>query len=372
MSIFHGSSNTAGSTSRSRSSTQSGSQSSISLTAVSWLSLLDQKATDAISSSPRDFSFDYLGCFPLGFNVTTKNFSDVVHSQQQLKDLNLLDNVKEDQLQEMGMKFKLFCETLSGQDIRHGPNWLVAVQELAHMLCGLAANDPSPVRAHIGLDSGFQIQPGTRFWAVYGLSEDGILDIYISRSVPDITSAILHTYLSSQGCRRHECFQMEIKFALWSNNLVRPSCLPGRILNDIALLSPAELLKFVQHLNLTPVTKDSTLIDLLRAACGRHLLDSTDFTQLKELSTTGYLSGRASARDLINSRIQWYRQAGCQYPDPSIALENFLQIDVSVTEILKHRNILALKALTECLASCISLGRIDSRVDLMAFWKSVV
>jgi hypothetical protein len=79
---------------------------------------------------------------------------------------------------------------------------------------------------------------------------------------------------------------------------------PTRILNDIALLSPAELLKFLQHLNLSPITGDPHLINLIEAACQAQLLDSTDFTQLKETRTTGYLSGRASANELIQSRIQ--------------------------------------------------------------------
>ncbi|KAH7383582.1 glycosyltransferase family 4 protein [Cadophora sp. MPI-SDFR-AT-0126] len=355
------------SVSRNRSSTRSGSQSSIAIGTVSWLSLLEQKSTDVISTSQRGLSFDYLGCFPLGFSVTSKNFSDVANSQQQFMELGLLDEISPNQLRDIGGKLQLFCENVNGEEVQHGPDWVAAIQGLAVKLLTPESGSPSPVRAHIGLDSGFQIQPGTRFWAVYSIDDDNSLNIFISRNVPDITGAILHTFLSSQGCSRQECFQSEVKFAEWSECLVRPFSLPERILNDFNLLSPTELLKFHQQLTLTPINKDPILISQLRAACEQQLLGSTDFAQLKELSTTGYLSGRASPRDLIHARIHWYQQIGYQYPDLSTAIDNFLQIDASVSKILRERDIQALQCLTESLAVCIEAFRIDAQVDLMAF-----
>jgi hypothetical protein len=338
-----------------------------SLGALSWLSLLDTKVTNAISASPKGTSFDYLGCFPLGFNVTRKSFVDVVHAQQRLKDMNLLDEIKQPRLVEIGRRLQRFYEALGSHNTRLTTEWLAAVKELAHDLSGINANSLCPIRAHIGLDSGFQIQPGNRFWAVYALDEDSTLNIFLSRNVQDIAGTILHTFLSSRGCPRHECFQMEVIFSEWSRSLVQPHGLPPRILNDIALLSPAELLKFLQHLSLSPISGDAHLIHLIEAACQAHLLDSTDFTQLKETSTTGYLSGRASANELVHSRIQWYRRINCQHPSESIALENFIQTNNAVTEMLRHRDISSLQVLTESLAHSIEAGTIDARIDLMAF-----
>lgn len=338
-----------------------------SLGALSWLSLLDTKVANAISASPKGTSFDYLGCFPLGFNVTRKAFVDVVISQQRLKDMNLLDEIKPPRLVEIGRRLHRFCEALGSHNTRQTTEWLAAVRELAHNLSGLSSNSLCPIRAFIGLDSGFQIQPGNRFWAVYALDEDSSLNIFLSRNVQDISGAILHAFLSSRGCPRHECFQMEVAFAEWAKSTVQPHGLPPRILNDIALLSPAELLKFLQHLSLSHITGDSHLINLIDAACQAQLLDSTDFTQLKELSTTDYLSGRASASELVHSRIQWYRKIGCQHPSESMALENFIQTNNTVTEMLRHRDISSLQVLTESLAQSIEAGRIDARVDIMAF-----
>lgn len=115
------------------------------------------------------------------------------------------------------------------------------------------------------------------------------------------------------------------------------------------------------------MTGDPHLVSLIEAACQAQLLDSTDFTQLKETGTTGYLSGRASANELIHSRIQWYRKMGCQHPSESIALENLIQTNDSVTEMLRHRDISALQKLTESLAHSIEAGTIDARIDLIAF-----
>ena len=290
----------------------------------------------------------------------------MVRTQQRLKDMNLLDEIKIPRLVEIGSRLQRFCETLGSQHAHQTTEWLAAMKELAQHLSGLSSSTLCPIHAFIGLDSGFQIQPGNRFWAVYALDEESSLNIFLSRNVPDIAGAILHTFLSSRGCPRHECFRVEVIFSEWSNSN-QPHGLPPRILNDIALLSPAELLKFLQHLSVSPVCDDPRLVNKIEAACQAQLLDSTDFTQLKEISTIDYLSGRASANELVHSRIQWYRKIGCQHPSESIALENFVQTNNSITEMLRHRDISSLQVLTESLAHSIDTGKVDARIDLMAF-----
>lgn len=357
---------------RSRSSTTNRSiedtESLLSLGALSWLPLFDSKVANAFSVSPDGTSFDYLGCFPLGSSVTRRAFVDVVHSQQRLKDSNLLDKITHPQLVEIGEKLQRFCDNLGDRHAGHSTEWLAAMQELAQNLSNLTSTNLSPIHAYIGLDSGFQIRPGSRFWAVYALGEDLSLDIFLSRNVQDIECALFHTFLSSRGCSRLECFQMEVTFADWSRTTIQPHGLPPRLFNDIALLSPAELLKFLQHLNFSPVTEDPQLIHIVSTACRYQLLDLTDFTQLKETSTSGYLSGRVAIDELIYSRLQWYHKIGClQHPSASIALENFIQTKRTITTILKYRNLSALQILTENLARCLEGGHFDARVDLIAF-----
>lgn len=321
--------------------------------------------------STSGLSYDYLGCFPLGLSVTRKVFADTVRSQQRLRDMLLLDQLQNTQLREIGLNLQAFCTTSVTRGMRPSLRWFAILQELAHQLTNLSKtcedNFLNKIRVYIGLDSGFQIQPGVRFWGVYGLNEDGNLDMFLSRNVNDITGALIHTFLSSCGCPRHECFQTEVVFAEWSKAVHETLQLPLRMIDDLELLSPTELLKLMQHLALAPINERSSLTNLLRCACEDQLLDATDFRQMKALSTSSYLSQKSLAADLVNSRLDWYVRSGCQYSDPSIALQNFLQIDASITMMLKHRDIFSLQRLTEELAKCIDSETIDSRVDMIAF-----
>jgi hypothetical protein len=115
-----------------------------------------------------------------------------------------------------------------------------------------------------------------------------------------------------------------IAFSEWSRSLVGPFGRPARLLQDISLLSPAELLKFLQSLNLSPATGDPSVVRTIYDAYQGQLLDSTDFVQVKENSTVGYLSGRILAQDLVACRVHWYQQSGVEHPDEELALANFI------------------------------------------------
>ncbi|KAH8593367.1 glycosyltransferase family 4 protein [Bisporella sp. PMI_857] len=336
------------------------------LECLNWLSVLDRCAGNVISHSLKGSSYDYLGCFPLGCIVTRQSFMDVVTSQQRLKDMRLLDEIQGSNLRQIGQNLEKFCKYLSAHDGKSISDWLAAIQDLAQKLSGVTEEGFSPIRAFIGLDSGFHIENGARFWAVYSADEDSVLDIYISRNVEDITGTILHTFLSSQGCPRHECFQAEIALSEWSMSIVQQSGLPRRMQRDISTLSPAEVLQFLQSLYLSLEAGDPLLVKKLQAACEMELLGTTDFNQLKDMSTIEYLSGRASPRDLIASRIGWYRQAACQCPDEASALQIFLRVDESITALLRNREISQLQSVTGSLSDMIRDNEIDSRIDLIA------
>jgi hypothetical protein len=364
------SSNTVGSMSNGRLSMPNqspGFQISSDNFSLGWVSLLGDKAAHPISSSRTGSSYDYLGCFPLGSNVSRRSFGKVVRSQQQLGNMKLLDEIKYLQLNRIGQDLKRFCDALAFQDARCGSDWLAAIQELAHQLSVIGPEKLNPISVYVGLDSGFQINSEARFWAVYSVDEDSALHIYLSRNVQDLSGVILHTFLSSRGCPRLECFQAEVALSEWSESLSPKFSLPPRLIHDISLLSPAELLIFLRTLNLNPPIGDCSLNDLISAACEAQLMDAVDFIQLKELSTTGYLSGRISSRDLIYSRIKWYQLQGCQHIEESVASDMFSMINISITKMLGDRRISELQAITQILESSIKNGRIDSRIDLVAF-----
>jgi len=283
-----------------------------------------------------------------------------------LKEMRLLDSVKNTTLNNFGQTLEQYCNYLASRDVAYVSEWLAAIQELAEQLSNVNEEGFNFICAHIGLDSGFQIHPGSRFWAVYAINEDSTLDIYISRNVEDLLGTILHTFLSSRGCPRHECIQAEISLAEWNQTVNPSSGLSQRLQRDISLLSPSELLQFLQSLYLSLEAGDPSLVNNLRVACEIQLLGSTDFKQLKEISTVGFLSGQNSPHELVSSRINWYSQLSCQCPDEASTLENFILVQNSITNILKSRNIPKLQEITENLGHIIKEGEIDARVDLLA------
>ncbi|KAG9248806.1 glycosyltransferase family 4 protein [Calycina marina] len=333
---------------------------------VNWLSAMDRCDGNVISHPIQGSSYDCLGCFPLGSVVSRQSFKDVAQSQQRLKDMRLLDTMKHADLNIIGEMLNRYCADLATRDVSYVSEWLVAIQELSEQLCSATSDGMGPISVHIGLDSGFQIHPGSRFWAVYSIEEDGATDIYMSRNVEDTAATILHTFLSSRGCPRHECIQAEISLSEWGCTVELTSQLSPRILRDITLLSPAETLRFLHSLCLSLEAADPALINKLRLACNQHLLSATDFKQLKNVVTVDYLSGRVEASEIIEARMIWYAQSGCQYPGEIPALEHFEQVQISVQQLLKNRDIEKLQDVTEKLSQIIRDGDIDARVDLAA------
>jgi hypothetical protein len=127
-------------------------------------------------------------------------------------------------------------------------------------------------------------------------------------------------------------------------------------------MSPAEVLQLLKSLSFA---ENTDLVHNLQIACRKQLLESTNLKQLKELCTVGYLNERSSARDVIIARIQFYEQTGCEHPGETLALDTFLRVHRSITQILRDRKISDLQSLTENLACAIQSGKIDSRLDIV-------
>lgn len=331
-----------------------------------WSFPLEISNYHTISISPSGTSFDYLGCFPLGINVTEKSFTDVAHIQKQLRKRNLLDKIQHTRLQEIGIKFQRFSNFLSKDDSHGILGWPTAIRKLAQELSKLSEDSLGPILVFLGLHSGFQINQELYFWSVYEFEDDGNLYIYVSRNAHlNIEEVILHTFLSYYGCNRRERFQAEFAYAEWCNTLVYPCNLPKRMLEDIGQLTPSELLRLLQGLSLGSASGEFNLGKIIKAAIERQLLDSTDLLQLRKMSTSGYLGGQVSAKDLIHARIKWHQRAGYQYQNELEALEIFQQIDISVTKILRQRKATELAKLTKNLNKLTSKGKIDATIDLI-------
>ncbi|POS88089.1 hypothetical protein EPUL_000337 [Erysiphe pulchra] len=338
-----------------------------SSTSLSETSLQDSLERQVLSVSVSGSRFDYLGCFPLGISVTCRDFAKVVQLQHRLRKMRLLDEIKKSKLREMGLKFQQFFDYFDCQSKQRDLKWPTLVKILGQQFLNLSTGIQSSIQVFVGLNSGFVSQGDTRFWSVYEFDE-GTLNIYVSANTnQNLEQVILHTYLSSHGFPRRECFQTEFIFAEWSNSLAQPHYLPRRMTEDLSLLTPSELLKFLQDLSLHRINCKTTLVSLIIASVKKHLLDYTDVLQLKKMDTIGYLSGQISPEVLINTRLRWYQQNGCHYPDPKQALEMFLRTDISITKILRNRKLKELEKLTKSLADILDSGCIDARTDLICF-----
>ncbi|KAF7511371.1 hypothetical protein GJ744_004560 [Endocarpon pusillum] len=321
-----------------------------------WIEQIGRRG-NPLSVSASGHEYNSLGCFPLGFDASPVAFAEILQSQHRLKGLALLHPVAQQKLQNIGTLYRRFHEKHLASHGSHPPQIVAAVKELAT----LATNNF--LKVHLGLDSGFRKNAEIRFWAVYQADSEG-LEIYVSKNAQGLAGTILHTFLSSRGFPRHQCFHIEAALAEWSRDTVEPSGLPRRWVQDIEVLTPEERLLLLQHLSLSDT--EDILLARLRAHLRVQLLDVPSMAQLKELNTVGFLNGNVSVRDLIQSRIAWYREQGCRYPELSKALAMFLDVDTQFTHMLKNRREDQLNQVTATLESIVVKGSIDAYADMLA------
>ncbi|KAH0537525.1 hypothetical protein FGG08_005700 [Glutinoglossum americanum] len=333
-----------------------------------WTSLVPHVNTNPLSFSRRGADYTGLGCFPLGFDCSPNDFTDLVQSQRRLRELGLLDPVAPDELRRIGEQLHALHNN-TRSSLADSPDDLQVIEELAELLCQVTGNDEdnNRLRVYVGLDSGFRNASDVQFWGLYDFdSQLGTVDIYISKKVRDLPGTILHSFMSSRNCTRSQCFMAEIALAKQTGCLTETFELAPRLLQDIEMLSPEEILVFLQHLSLSKCEESSNILAMLRSCCEYQLMEVPSLAQLKALSTTAYIRGEISAEDLVASRLEWYRERGCQHPDPDAAISLFLEIEVSIMDALKRRQSQQLEQLTTVLRSVLRKNKIDSSLDLFA------
>lgn len=312
-----------------------------------------------LSVSMSGIEYKAFGCFPLGSEATPVAFAEILQSQQRLKSLSLLHPVPPTKIQSIGVILKQFHENYALSNWAGSSQLAAAVKELSNF----AANDM--LRVSICLDSGLRKGPDVRFWAVYQMQMDSEgIEIFASKNAQGLTGTVLHTFLSAKGYPRHVCFEAETAFAKWSKDLADDTGLPRRVVQDINMLSPEEQLLLLQHLSLTDSTDDvsGAICSYIR----RQLIDAPSFAQLKELNTVGYIEGSVSPAALVNTRVNWYREQGCEYPSESKCLALFNEVDHIFTQILRERREGDLASISEGLCQVAQKGQIDASADMMA------
>jgi hypothetical protein len=220
------------------------------------------------------------------------------------------------------------------------------------------------IRVFLGLHSGFQRSQEKQFWAVYHCHGSGILDIYISKSAVDLLGTILHTFLSSRGFTRRQCFAMEVAFARFHFTLTLPHDLPPRVVQDIEIMSPEEGLLLLQRISLSPNPESEIFLGDLKSAVLERLIDIPSWNQLKTVNTVDYLGGDISIENLLDSRLKWYCRSGRRHPSLRAANLLFKEIQATITNNLRSRNQIDLQTIINSLTKILGDPDFDAISDI--------
>jgi hypothetical protein len=310
-------------------------------------------------------SLDGLGCYQLGLEVTPKAFANLLQGQRNLHDLELLQRVPSEELRGYGEHIAALLNRQTPRPI--APATFQAVSELVGFLRTSTDDENSRFQVYVGLHSGFQTNSETQFWGFYDVdNKSGTVTLYLSGKTPDRAGTILHTFLSSRGRSRSECFMAELAMAEQNECLSEMWQLPSRIVHDVEQLSPAETILFLRRLVLSRHADDSVFWARVRALCEYQLIEVPTLTQLRELNSVAYLRGEVTAETVVTSRLAWLGERGHWHPDPDAAITLFEEVNTRLYEVLMNGNSEILAQLSVVMQAIMQKNQIDAGADIFA------
>lgn len=246
------------------------------------------------------------------------------------------------------------------------PTVQTAVHELLDMLASAEDADDALFQVYLGLHSGFQTGADEQFWGFYDAASNfGPLTIYLSNFAQNRESALLHTFLSSRGCTRAECFMAELALAEANGSISEDWLLPPRLVHDVKSLSPTETILLRRRLTVRR-EDDSFLLARIRALCEYQLMDVPTLTQLRAENSTAYLRGHITPEALVRSRLSWLREKGYWHPSPEAAIEVFEEVDTRLHEILMSGQSEIYGQISTVMQTICREKRIDAGADIFA------
>lgn len=337
---------------------------------MDWFELGDGANRDPLCKSASGASYDGLGCFPVGLDVGAEDFQEVLFSQRRLRKLDLLDAIPPTELREYGSIFATFVAQakISGEpSVSEESSIRLLVQTLSQTLKDSPDDGSTGIRVFLGLHSGFQCTVEKQFWSVYNAHPArSSSEIYISKNAQDVKGTLLHTFLSSHGLSRRECFLAETAFHQWNKSLISPRNIPPRIVQDVGLLSTEECLQLLQRVALAPGSQEDALLGGIKAAALERLVDLPTWNQLKTINTVGFLKGEVSVEDLIESRIRWHCQSKRSHPTVAVAVALFEESREKIETALRSRSHDDLQRIVESLDRLLHHSPISAMGDLFA------
>lgn len=301
----------------------------------------------------------------VGLEVAPQEFGDLLQAQRHLKDLNLLQKIEADEVQEFGKRIRALNEASDSEAIESDTTH--AIKELLDLLTISDHHGNPRIQIYAGLHSGFQTGPKVQFWGLYDFEPStGSLIIYLSSKTQDRLGTLLHTFLSSRGCSRTECFMTEVKLSEQNGTLSKKWQLPPRMVNDLEQLSPEESILFIRRLVLSGHGYDFLLLEKIRACCEYQLMEVPTLSQLRTMASTTYLSGKISSEDLVRARLNFLEEKGCWLPDHAAAISLFEEVDARVHEVLMNCETTVLAQLGVVVQTILQADQVDASADLLA------
>lgn len=336
---------------------------------LDWIMAVKRKRDNPLSCSFNGSIYKSLGCFPVGLHASKQDFDAVVQSQGRLRDLKLLERLSTEELH--AASITLYGYACGGEEILDAiPKLRQAVSEIAAALAQTSDNldDLCQLQVFRGLNSGFHTPTSTQFWAVWEVEpRSQACIIYLSKSVHEISAVLLHTYLSKLGFSRYHCFLAEHSLNMYDDSSALAKTLPRRLAQDLALLSPSDILLYLQHLEQSEWDKSCPLLFAIREQCETILIEVPTYHQFKKLSNMDYISGAITDEQLVKAKLKWYRLSGLPVLDQEAALELFRHVALIFHNILWQRDNGKLDALTSAIEKIASDETMGSVADFVLF-----
>lgn len=318
------------------------------------------------SYSPRGEDYTGLGCFQLGLDASAEDFTELAEGQRRLKDLNLLDRIQPDKLHEFAEKIRVLYDK-DRQSWEYSPYDSQAVRELVEQLSSASGSEEDILKVYTGMHSGFHHGTHHQYWGLHDVDPvTGNTEIYISLKTTDRVGTLLHTFLSSRQYTRAQCLMAEISLAEQSETLHAKWEMPDRLVKDIEGLSSTELLLLSQRLTFARDEATGSLQANILALCENRLIDIPTTQQLRAQNTNLYLRDEISVEDLIDARLAWHADRGCQHPDREGAIYVFREMQARLSGVLINAQAEHVSQMETVLQSICQHGKIDASVDILA------
>ncbi|KAF2401635.1 glycosyl transferase [Trichodelitschia bisporula] len=342
---------------------------------VEWVAGISKSGLDPLSISLTGANYTGLGCFPVGLHITDTAFAEVVKSQRRLRRLGLLIQLSPADVRNMAIPIQRY---LASHAASNSPATAVRIlRDLVELLNKASDLDQSsdPIQIYKGIDSGFHGSASSQFWSVFEIDRrTGGLCIYVSKNTQDMASTVMHTYLSYRSVSRYHCLLVELDFHKCSAPPWLQDTLPVRLNQDLDLLSPTDVLLFLQQYKFSTWNERCPLLNKIKTRCEEILLETPTFEQLKQYGNVEYLRDSISTEDLVASRVKWYRQHGFEQLDVMTAQEIFTDVHFAFRDILHNRHYDDLDIITNVIESIVvaqagpdGQPRIDPYVDILLF-----